>query len=94
MRARQTAEIINQNLKLPLNFHEGLCQILPEKIMSALNDILKPGSMTLIVSHGEVYRVLVNELNAQSADVKAVNCKIYLFNPPLSDDSRWVVSEF
>lgn len=90
-RAKQTAEIINKELELPLKFHEGLREIVDEKVMAALACILEPSHITLIVSHGEVYRILVRVLNAQATSLHAQNCGIYLFTPPHNSSNQWTV---
>jgi broad specificity phosphatase PhoE len=90
-RAKQTAEIINQSLAVCLEFHEGLRDILPEKIAVAFVEILEPSHTTLIVSHGEVYRVLLRIANAQAVDMSAKNGGVYLFSPRSSDSDQWIV---
>lgn len=94
MRAKQTAGIINGYLELDLEFHEGLSKILDEKITIALAEILaEPFHKVLIVSHGEVYRLLLRILNAQTINLKAKNCGLYFFSPPKLDFDQWVVYE-
>lgn len=92
MRAKQTAEIINKNLNVHLEFHEGLRQILPEKVSKAFVNILKSvdvSSAILIVSHGEVYRLLLRILNAQAIDLNPRNGGVYYFN--INDSKQWIV---
>lgn len=91
MRAKQTAEIINIICDAPLEFHSGLREILDEKVAAAFAKILDPSHTLLIVSHGEVYRVLLRILNAQAADLNAKNGGLYLFKP--SDSGQWIVCE-
>lgn len=89
MRAKQTAEIINITCEAPLEFHAGLREILDEKIANTFAEILDPSHTILIVSHGEVYRVLLRILDAQATDLNAENGGLYLFKP--SDSGQWVV---
>lgn len=91
-RAQQTADIINEALAVHIEFHEGLREVLPEKIAAAFAGILEPSHTVLIVSHGEVYRVLLRMLNAQAGDMNAKNGGVYLFSPSVSESARWVVT--
>lgn len=89
MRARQTAEIINKDIKVSIKFHENLASIVSENIILAFKDILKTGHTTLIVSHGEVYRKLLQILNAQATNLNAKNSGLYFFNPPHLEYTQW-----
>ena len=91
MRAKQTAEIINGHLDVPLEWHEGLSQNSHEQILVAFTQILEPSHNILIVSHGQVYRILLRILNAQAVDPKAKNGGLYFFNPSDSDSDAWTV---
>jgi len=91
-RAKQTAEIINAHLKLPLQLHVGLGKIIDEHVTIAVNEILNPSHSTLIVSHGEVYRVLLRILNAQSDHPNAKNGGLYFFSPPDKNSDQWTVT--
>lgn len=90
-RAKQTAEIINKSLAAPLQFHEGLREIVPEKVAAAFAAVLEPADTILIVSHGEVYRLLLRILNAEAVDMNAKNGGAYYFSPPDSDSNQWTV---
>ncbi len=92
MRAKQTAEIINNQLDVHLELHAGLREILDERVAIAFTEILDPSHTMLIVSHGEVYRILLRILNAQTTDHKAKNCGLYFFNPSDSQSDQWIVS--
>ena len=92
MRAQQTAEIINKVLNVSLEFHDGLREISPEKIAATFAEILQPTHIPLIVSHGEVYRLLLRILNAQATDLNAKNCGVYFFSPSVADSNQWVVN--
>lgn len=89
-RAAQTAEIINKNLNLTLTFHDGLGKISEERIINTFFEILVTSQTSLIVSHGEVYRVLLRILSAQAIDINAKNGGIYYFNPPTSNSNTWI----
>lgn len=91
LRAKQTAEIINQRLNIPLTFHTGLREIVDEKIIATLSEVLNPGHTTLIVSHGEVYRILLRVLNIETHETKPKNGGLYLFEPI---DDQWRVMFF
>lgn len=90
-RAMQTAEIINTELKVPLEFHDGLYAVSPDAIAEAFTQMLEPSTTLLIVSHGQVYRILLSILNAQAQDSKAKNGGAYLFIPPKSNSDNWTV---
>jgi len=89
MRAKQTAEIINTRLAVDLQFHDSLGKIADEQVAIALPAILDPSHITLIVSHGEVYRVLLRILNAQADHLNAQNCGLYFFTPPGLLSDQW-----
>ena len=91
MRAKQTAEIINKNINVPLKFHENLASIVSENIILACTNILQSTHTTLIVSHGEVCRKLLQILNAQAMDPHAKNGGLYFFNPPHLEYTQWSV---
>ncbi len=91
MRAKQTAEIINRHIEVHLEFHAGLREIAHEKVAITFTDILESAHTTLIVSHGEVYRVLLSILDAQTTEPKAKNCGLYFFRPPDSHSDQWIV---
>lgn len=91
MRAKQTAEIINEDIKVSIKFHENLASIVSENIILACTDILQPSHTTLIVSHGEVYRKLLQILNAQATNLNAKNGGLYFFNPPHLEYTQWSV---
>lgn len=93
-RAKQTAEIIRDYLnEIPLEFYPDLGKISDETIGTIFAEILKPSQTLLIVSHGEVYRILLRILDAQSVHPKAKNCGLYFFNPPSPELNQWTVSE-
>jgi len=92
-RAKQTAEIINEHLKLSLELNEGLREILPEWIIIAFAEILDPSHTILVVSHGEVYRILLRILSARASCANAKNCGLYLFSPPDLNSNQWIVNE-
>lgn len=88
LRTKQTADIINSQLQVPLAYHEGLRENMPEKVAIALEQILTPSHTTLIVSHGEVYRLLLRILHIQDAEPKAKNCGVNFFSPPQTDSNH------
>lgn len=92
LRAEQTAQIINERLRLHLNFHKGLREISPENVVMAFAQILEPSHTILIVSHGEVYRVLLRLLNAHATVLNAKNGGLYFFSPSNSDSEEWLVT--
>lgn len=93
-RAKQTAEIINNHLQVYLEFHAGLREISHEHVAIAFAGILGQSHTMLIVSHGEVYRVLLRILNAQATEPNAQNGGVYFFSPPESHSDTWVVHSF
>ena|SRR5579872_5951116 len=90
-RAKQTAEIINEHLQVHLEFHTGLREILHERVAAAFTEILDPSHTMLIVSHGEVYRLLLRILNARATEPNAQNGGVYFFSPPESHSDTWAV---
>jgi len=91
VRAQQTAEIINNLLQVPLELHVGLREVTHRLLAPAFIEILQPLHTTLIVSHGNVYRLLVSLLDAQTTELKAKNCGVYFFRPPTKDSGQWTV---
>lgn len=91
VRAKQTAEIINEDLQVHLEFHTGLREISHERVAAAFAELLDPSHTMLMVSHGEVYRVLLRILNALAIDPNAHNGGVYFFSPPRSSADQWVV---
>jgi broad specificity phosphatase PhoE len=91
-RAHETAEIINHVLAVQMEFHHGLREIANEKVAAAFAQILDESHTILIVSHGEVYRVLLRILEIESAIPNAKNCGIYLFKPSELSDDQWLVT--
>jgi broad specificity phosphatase PhoE len=90
MRAKQTAEIINEHLQVPIEFHEGLGKIQPATVAQTVNAVLKSSNeLLLIVSHGEVYRVLVRILNADAVHVNAQNAGLYHFK--VDSHGNWTI---
>ncbi|MCX5925445.1 MAG: phosphoglycerate mutase family protein [Candidatus Dependentiae bacterium] len=92
-RAQQTAEIINHHCNALLAFHAGLREIVDDRVAIAISSILDLSNTTLIVSHGEVYRVLLRILNAQATQLNAKNGGLYFFSPPGSHSDQWMVEE-
>ncbi len=92
MRARQTAEIINEHLNVPLLFHEGLRKITDLEVALTCQEIMRSSQTTLIVSHGEVYRVLLRILDAQAYELNARNGGLYRFRAPERESDKWIVS--
>jgi len=91
-RTKQTAEIINDELAVHLAFHEGLRETSHEQVATAFTEILNPSHTTLIVSHGDVYRILLSILDAQASEIKARNCGLYFFIPSIAKNSdQWIV---
>lgn len=89
-RAQETAEIINEQLQVPLELHEGLGKIKSESVAQAFNTILKSNDgPLLIVSHGEVYRVLLQILDAQAAHSNAQNAGLYHFE--VDSTGNWTI---
>lgn len=91
MRTKQTAEIINDHLAVPLELHEGLREVSHGQVATAFTEILDPFHTMLIVSHGNVYHVLLSILNAQATELKARNCGLYFFRPPTENSDQWLV---
>lgn len=92
IRAKQTAEIVNEELNLNIKLHEGLRKIIDLEIAFTFAEILEPSHTTLIVSHGEVYRVLLRILGAETTEFNAKNCGVYFFRPPNQYSDQWAVS--
>lgn len=90
-RAQQTSEIINEHLHVPLEFHDGLGKIQPATVAGAFNAILKSSSNTfLIVSHGEVYCVLLRIMNATATHSNAQNAGLYHFK--VDGQGNWAIA--
>lgn len=88
-RAHQTAEIINSALDLDIVLHEGLANIKDHNVAYTLLEILDPQIRVAIVSHGEVYRILLRILNIETPNIRARNAGLYLFKP----SEEWEVVE-
>lgn len=79
-RAKETAEIIVKNHStLKIQLHDGLGKIDPQILVYTFTEILNDGELPLIVSHGEVYRVLLNLLNIETDLVDPKNGGLYVF---------------
>lgn len=90
-RAIQTAQIINNYLNLPLMMHEGLGKVCNETVATAITDILRLNATSLVVSHGEIYRILLRILNAQASDPSPKNGGMYFFQAPTPQSNQWIV---
>jgi len=92
LRAKQTAEIIKTDFsEIAIEFHHGLSETSPEKVKEVLSEILEPSQTLLIVSHGEVYRVLLRILNTPTFYPSAKNGGLYFFSPPILNSDQWRV---
>jgi len=80
-RAKQTAQLVLQGLSiLELQLHEGLGKIDHQAILYTFAEILSDSELPLIVSHGEVYRVLLHLLNIQTPFMNSKNGGLYFFS--------------
>lgn len=93
-RTMQTTKIINEQLNVPIEQHHGLYATSDETISYTLAEILNNDQTTLIVSHGEVYRILLRILNVETTELKAKNGSVYLFKPSDSTLDYWSVYKY
>ena len=73
-------------------FRERLRKIIDIEVAFTLAEILEASHTVLIVSHGEIYRILIRILNPDAIELNAKNCGMYFFSPPNEGSDQWVVS--
>lgn len=64
--------------------------VFSKRVMHALNEILESSTTPLIVAHGGVFVAIINAFG--SPDLRAGNCDIFLFQPPLHKSTKWFIS--
>jgi hypothetical protein len=78
-------------MNLNIEYHRGLCAITDDQIAYTCHEILDQNQVPLLVSHGEVYRILLRILSIQTDINKAQNAGLYLFKPSYLNDKKWFI---